>query len=71
MFLVFSFLALQMLMEFSDELVPVLVPIKGGGTSAVQAVLTSSKEDRDLFEVYLNLNIFLDALLGIPYSIER
>ncbi|PON65951.1 Ribonuclease [Trema orientale] len=43
-------LALEMLREFSDELVPVLIPGKSGGTQAVRVVLTSSKEDKDLFE---------------------
>lgn len=52
-FLRFSFLGLQMLMEFSDDVVPLLIPAKGGGTQAVQVVLTSSEEDRDLFEVLL------------------
>lgn len=42
-----------MLMEFSDDVVPLLIPAKGGGTQAVQVVLTSSEEDRDLFEVLL------------------
>ena len=41
-----------MLREFSDELVPLIVPAKGGGgTQAVRVVLTSSKEEKDLFEV--------------------
>lgn len=40
-----------MLKEFSDELVPVIVPAKGGGTQSVRVFLTSSKEDKDLFEV--------------------
>ncbi|XP_059660019.1 poly(A)-specific ribonuclease PARN-like [Cornus florida] len=43
-------LALEMLKEFSDDLVPLLIPTKGGGTQAVRIVLTSSKEDRILFE---------------------
>lgn len=43
-------LALEMLREFSDELVPLIIPAKGGGTQAVRVVLTSSKEDKDSFE---------------------
>ncbi|KAM1660842.1 hypothetical protein COP2_003853 [Malus domestica] len=43
-------LALEMLKEFSDDLVPLIIPAKGGGTQAVRVVLTSSKEDRELFE---------------------
>ncbi|KAK9944563.1 hypothetical protein M0R45_010124 [Rubus argutus] len=43
-------LALEMLKEFSDELVPLIIPAKGGGTQSVRIVLTSSKEDKDLFE---------------------
>lgn len=40
-----------MLEEFSDDLVPLLIPAKSGGTQAIRAVLTSSKEDRDLLKV--------------------
>ncbi|KAM1007108.1 hypothetical protein PS2_003722 [Malus domestica] len=43
-------LALEMLKEFSDDLVPLIIPAKGRGTQAVRVVLTSSKEDRELFE---------------------
>ncbi|KAM1318569.1 hypothetical protein EV2_003890 [Malus domestica] len=43
-------LALEMLKEFSDDLVPLIIPARGGGTQAVRVVLTSSKEDRELFE---------------------
>ncbi|XP_062081200.1 poly(A)-specific ribonuclease PARN-like [Humulus lupulus] len=43
-------LALEMLRDFADELVPVLIPGRSGGTQAVRVVLTSSKEDKDLFE---------------------
>nr|XP_028958253.1 poly(A)-specific ribonuclease PARN-like [Malus domestica]XP_028958254.1 poly(A)-specific ribonuclease PARN-like [Malus domestica] len=39
-----------MLKEFSDELVPLIIPAKGGGTQAVRAVLTSSTADKDWFE---------------------
>uniref|UniRef100_A0A5B7B6L9 Putative poly(A)-specific ribonuclease PARN-like n=2 Tax=Davidia involucrata TaxID=16924 RepID=A0A5B7B6L9_DAVIN len=43
-------LALEMLREFYDDLVPLLIPAKGGGTQAVRVVLTNSKEDKNLFE---------------------
>ncbi|XP_050366494.1 poly(A)-specific ribonuclease PARN-like isoform X2 [Argentina anserina] len=43
-------LALEMLKEFSYELVPVIIPAKGGSTKSVRVVLISSKEDKDLFE---------------------
>ncbi|GFZ20062.1 polynucleotidyl transferase, ribonuclease H-like superfamily protein [Actinidia rufa] len=43
-------LTLEMLREFSDDLVPLLVPANGGGTQAVRVVLTSSKEDRESFQ---------------------
>ncbi|XP_018498056.1 poly(A)-specific ribonuclease PARN-like [Pyrus x bretschneideri] len=43
-------LTLEMLKEFSDDLVPLIIPAKGGGTQAVRVVLTSSKEDKELFE---------------------
>ncbi|KAF3435119.1 hypothetical protein FNV43_RR22206 [Rhamnella rubrinervis] len=42
-----------MLREFSDELVPLIIPAKSGGTQAVRLVLTSSKEDKDMFETEL------------------
>ncbi|KAK6259690.1 hypothetical protein SCA6_014164 [Theobroma cacao] len=40
----------NMLGEFSDDLVALKIPTKGGGTQAVRVVLTSSKEDKSLFE---------------------
>lgn len=40
-----------MLEEFSDDLVPLIIPAKGGATQAVRVVLTSSKEDMVLFQV--------------------
>ncbi|KAK3031857.1 hypothetical protein RJ639_035994 [Escallonia herrerae] len=43
-------LALEMLRGFSDDVVPMFIPAKGGGTQAVRVVLTNSKEDRNLFE---------------------
>ncbi|KAL3850470.1 hypothetical protein ACJIZ3_012352 [Penstemon smallii] len=42
-------LALETLKEFVD-VVPLRVPVKGGGMQAVRVVLTSSKEDKILFE---------------------
>lgn len=45
-----------MLRDFSDDLVPLLSPAKGGGTQAVRVVLTGSKEDRETFEVVTNHN---------------
>ncbi|KAM7521898.1 hypothetical protein LguiA_011800 [Lonicera macranthoides] len=43
-------LVLETLTGFSDDVVPLLIPVKGGGTRAVRVVLTSSKEDKDLFQ---------------------
>ncbi|KAG7014570.1 Poly(A)-specific ribonuclease PARN-like protein, partial [Cucurbita argyrosperma subsp. argyrosperma] len=43
-------LVLELLSEFSDDLVPVVIPAKGGGTQAIRAILTSSKEDKILLE---------------------
>ncbi|CAL5424828.1 unnamed protein product [Camellia sinensis] len=43
-------LALEMLRDFSEDLVPLLIPTKGGETQAVRVVLTSSKEDKETFE---------------------
>ncbi|KAE8676296.1 Poly(A)-specific ribonuclease PARN-like, putative isoform 2 [Hibiscus syriacus] len=40
----------EMLREFSDDLVALKIPTKGGGTQAIRVVLTSSKEDKSLFE---------------------
>lgn len=36
--------------EFSDDLVPLIIPSKGGEIQAVRVVLTSSKEDKDQLE---------------------
>ncbi|KAF8393935.1 hypothetical protein HHK36_020137 [Tetracentron sinense] len=41
-------LALEMLTEFSDDLVPLIIPDKGGPPKAVRVVLTSSAEDKNL-----------------------
>ncbi|XP_017252983.1 poly(A)-specific ribonuclease PARN-like isoform X2 [Daucus carota subsp. sativus] len=43
-------LALEVLKEFADDVVPMVIRAKGGGIQAVQVVLTSSKEDKDIFE---------------------
>ncbi|KAK6916900.1 Ribonuclease CAF1 [Dillenia turbinata] len=43
-------LTLQMLKEFFEDLVPLVIPTKGGGTQDVKVVLTSSKEDKSLFQ---------------------
>ncbi|CAN8258183.1 unnamed protein product [Cochlearia groenlandica] len=43
-------LILEMLTEFSDDVVPLLIASKSRGTQAVRAVLMSSKEDKDLFK---------------------
>lgn len=48
-----------MLREFSDELVPLIIPAKSGGMQAVRVVLTSSKEDKDLFEVVCKYKFLL------------
>lgn len=42
---------LQMLSEFSDDLVPLIISDKGGGPKSVRIVLTSSEEDRILLKV--------------------
>ncbi|XVF32056.1 hypothetical protein REPUB_Repub17cG0049000 [Reevesia pubescens] len=42
-----------MLGEFFEDLVALKIPTKGGGTQAVRVVLTSSKEDKSLFEMEL------------------
>ncbi|KAL3497936.1 hypothetical protein ACH5RR_040668 [Cinchona calisaya] len=47
-------LVMEMLEDFTD-VVPLLVPAKAGSTQAIRVVLTSSKEDRDIFEKELQL----------------
>lgn len=53
---------LQVLGEFFDDLVPVLVPAKTG-TRAVQVIYTSSEEDKDLLKVTSRI-LFL-VIIGI------
>ncbi|CAH8354955.1 unnamed protein product [Eruca vesicaria subsp. sativa] len=43
-------LILEMLTEFSDDVVPLLIASKSRGTQAVRAVFMSSKDDKDLFK---------------------
>ncbi|ESQ37066.1 hypothetical protein EUTSA_v10002449mg [Eutrema salsugineum] len=43
-------LILEMLTEFADDVVPLLIASKSGGTQAVRAVFMSSKEDMDRFK---------------------
>ncbi|KAJ6319317.1 hypothetical protein OIU78_014856 [Salix suchowensis] len=43
-------LVVEMLQEFADDVVPLIIPAKGGATQAVRVVLTSSKEDKDLLQ---------------------
>lgn len=43
-------LVLEMLEEFSDDLVPSIIPAKGGTIQAVRVILTSSKEDKVLLQ---------------------
>lgn len=52
-----------MLKEFVD-VVPILVPARGGGIQAVRAVLTSSEEDKNLLEVLRN-SFFLNMIFMI------
>jgi hypothetical protein len=47
-----------MLEEFSDDLVPLIIPAKGGATQVVRVILTSSKEDKVLFQVASEYQIF-------------
>ncbi|XP_058093617.1 poly(A)-specific ribonuclease PARN-like isoform X2 [Magnolia sinica] len=43
-------LVAEILSEFSDDLVPLMIPDKGGEPKAVRVVLTSSEEDRNLLK---------------------
>ncbi|XP_061961060.1 poly(A)-specific ribonuclease PARN-like [Populus nigra] len=43
-------LVVEMLQEFADDVVPLIIPAKGGAMQAIRVVLTSSKEDKDLLQ---------------------
>ncbi|KAF6162394.1 hypothetical protein GIB67_012542 [Kingdonia uniflora] len=43
----------ELVNEFYDDLVPLVIPHKGGGPKLVRVVLTSSKEDKNLFQTEL------------------
>uniref|UniRef100_A0A803MFR3 Uncharacterized protein n=1 Tax=Chenopodium quinoa TaxID=63459 RepID=A0A803MFR3_CHEQI len=43
-------LVLELMKEHSDDIVPLLIPTKRGGIQGLRMVLTSSKEDKILFE---------------------
>ncbi|XP_020228430.1 poly(A)-specific ribonuclease PARN-like isoform X2 [Cajanus cajan] len=43
-------LILEMLVDYSDDLLPLPIPTKSGTTNAVRIVLANSKEDKDLLE---------------------
>ncbi|CAJ1781703.1 unnamed protein product [Sphenostylis stenocarpa] len=43
-------LILEMLVDYSDELLPLLIPAKSGTILAIRIVLVDSKEDKDLLE---------------------
>ncbi|KAM0008164.1 putative poly(A)-specific ribonuclease [Helianthus debilis subsp. tardiflorus] len=43
-------LVFEMVKSHYENVVPLTIPAKGGGTQSVRVVLTSSKEDRDLLE---------------------
>ena len=48
---------LQMLVDFSDDLLPLVIPAKSGTTQAVRIVLANSKEDKDFLQVRKILSI--------------
>ncbi|MED6168389.1 hypothetical protein PIB30_011280 [Stylosanthes scabra] len=43
-------LIMEMLVEISDDLLPLIIPAKSGSTQAVRVVLANSKEDKDFLE---------------------
>ncbi|KAK7293222.1 hypothetical protein RJT34_16085 [Clitoria ternatea] len=43
-------LVLEMLVDYSDDLLPLLIPANNGTTQAVRIVLTNSKEEKDLLQ---------------------
>lgn len=51
LYAIFALCVLQMLQEFNDDLVPLIIPAKRGGTQLVRVVLTSSEEDKELLQV--------------------
>ncbi|WCJ37250.1 Polynucleotidyl transferase ribonuclease H-like superfamily protein [Euphorbia peplus] len=46
-------LVIEMLQDFADKLVPLVIPANGGGTQAIRVILTSSKGDKDLLMMEL------------------
>lgn len=42
---------MQMIADFSDDFVSLVIPSKGGTTQAVRVVLANSREDKELLEV--------------------
>lgn len=44
-----------MLVDSSDDLLPLLIPGKGGNAQAVRIVLANSKEDKEFLEVRRNI----------------
>ncbi|CAO2818970.1 unnamed protein product [Amaranthus hypochondriacus] len=46
-------LVLEVVKEYADETVPLLIPAKNGSTQGVRIVFTSSNEDKDLYEKQL------------------
>lgn len=43
-------LILEMVLDYSDDLLPLPIPTKSGTIHAVRIVLANSKEDKDLLE---------------------
>ncbi|GAU29619.1 hypothetical protein TSUD_164690 [Trifolium subterraneum] len=43
-------LILQMIVDFPDDILPLVIPTKGGTTQAVRIVLANSREDKELLE---------------------
>ncbi|KAI6694311.1 hypothetical protein NL676_022021 [Syzygium grande] len=43
-------MTIDVLEQFSEDLVPLIIPAKGAGAWAVRVILTSSKEDKNLLE---------------------
>jgi poly(A)-specific ribonuclease len=42
---------MQMIVDFPDDFLPLVIPTKGGTTQAVRIVLANSREDKELLEV--------------------
>lgn len=60
---------MQMIADFSDDFVFLVIPSKGGTTQAVRVVLANSREDKELLEVPESLLHFFPFLVKFYFGI--